>query len=180
MNVTQLLGVIDKPIHTFSVSLTKTLVQTLRPYLLSHHQIAVSSNAAAPQMVPLPRSFLRVRSVAVIESLLTEFERPVSLRRLCSIQQTGTLMERLDNVIADIARRLWQARKEALPLTHTHSTRAMLWNVSGMQTLTSASSLAKSRHVKYRLRKGLVMLTETKWDYVTAAKSLHTYSSNYK
>jgi hypothetical protein len=151
MNMAQLFVVLNKPLHTFSRSLTQILVQSLRPFLLAHHQLTVPFGAITPQVTPLPRSFLRVRSVAVIESLLTEFERPVSLEKLCSLQPIGTVNERLVSVLADIARRLWQARKEVLPLTHTRSTKAMLWNVSGMQTLTSAASMDKGRHIKYRL-----------------------------
>ena len=112
--------------------------------MLYHHQVAGGPAGALQSAAPLPRSFLRVRSVAVIESLLTEYERPLPLSTLCALHPNGSTLEQLELVLVDKARCLWLARKNVLPLTHTHSARAMLWNVAGMQVLTSAAPLLKS------------------------------------
>ena len=115
MNVVRLLEVLDKPLHTFSNTMTKLLVHALRPHVLYHHQFAGSLDGAVPIASPLPRSFMRIRSVAVIESLLTEYERPLPLSRLCALQQHGSLREQLELVLVDIARRLWLAKNKYFP-----------------------------------------------------------------
>jgi hypothetical protein len=72
--------------------------------------------------------------------------------------------ERLRKLIPICAELVYKRRSDRLPVTHLVALYAMYWNLSSLKDSSTEVYQCKLRIINSHLRKGPVLLAETKWD----------------